>query len=204
MDCSVPGSYLKELGFTGSDIIQADIPATSTQTLPSDYKCGAQLASQYAGKDKTCSGFKNIATSTDCCNLCSTYAACEYWTYGTSGTDAKTCWVKTGSSGNITAASPAQADKDLAKKLVSGYYDPCRDANNTEVGVDYHGNDVVKGITGVTSDVACCHKCLAATGCLYYTRATSGSTKDTCWLKSTSTGKENQAGRNSGTYVKKG
>ena len=89
MDCKKPETFFKKTDFTGSDIIAKDIPAGSKETLPADYKCGAALAKAYKDKPTACSGFKNVASAQACCEKCSTFPACQYWSYGTSGANAK-------------------------------------------------------------------------------------------------------------------
>jgi hypothetical protein len=89
MDCKKPETFFQLTDFTGSDIVASKIPAGSSQTLPSDYKCGAALGSAWKDKPSACSGFKNVATASDCCLKCSQFPACQYWSYGSSGSDAK-------------------------------------------------------------------------------------------------------------------
>jgi hypothetical protein len=89
MDCHKPETFFQRTDFTGSDIVASKIPAGSKQTLPSDYKCGAALGPAWTDKPSACSGFKNVATASDCCLKCSQFPACKYWSYGSSGSDAK-------------------------------------------------------------------------------------------------------------------
>jgi hypothetical protein len=85
MDCKKLETFFKKTDFTGSDIAAAKIPAGSKEKLPADYKCGAALAKTYKDKPSACSGFKGVASARACCEKCSSFPACEYWSFGTSG-----------------------------------------------------------------------------------------------------------------------
>jgi len=135
-------------------------------------------------------GIKGVKSASACCMKCSKHKKCEYWTYGTKGKRKNTCWVKTNMKG-----------QDDQHNREAGYYDPCQDTSNVEDKVDYQGSDLVKGgFTGISTPKGCCQKCVATSGCKYWTL---GKDRAVCWVKSGYEGWEEQDNRASGTFVVK-
>lgn len=93
----------------------------------------------------------------------------------------------------VTAKAAAHSS---ALEQTTMLYDMCAAHSPYYVNTDYDGSDLIKGgITNIASVQDCCAKCVATSGCKYFTY---GTDKKTCWVKSGSTGKEAQSYRTSG------
>jgi chemotaxis protein histidine kinase CheA len=65
---------------------------------------------------------------------------------------------------------------------------------------DFHGSDLKKGGLKASSAQDCCMKCTKYHKCEYWTFATKGKRKGTCWVKSSMSGVESQDDRAAGYY----
>ena len=88
----------------------------------------------------------------------------------------------------------------LGTGLISGYYDPCRDANNFEPDVKYSGKPV-REYRNVPNAAQCCRKCVEYKGCVFWTLVTEGVNSDICWLMTEATRQQDRHGSISGAFV---
>jgi hypothetical protein len=84
--------------------------------------------------------------------------------------------------------------------LISGFYDPCRDANNFEADVEFSGTPVQQ-YRNIPNAAECCRKCVAYKGCAFWTLVTSGVKADLCWLTTEASARVGRTGRVSGAFV---